>query len=261
MRSKFLNEVRAAGFPAAPDARPVVTDTDLAPLPATAQRYLRFMGVVGRPRDWSLRMSFRGRFRTRHFGPWRACRTWQYNTRLALARIFHIRIRLAGVPVLARDTYLRGHGRMLVRLLDLVTVADGSGTEFDAGELVTYLNDAIFFAPSLILGAEAVWSGVDHRSFDVRLTDGATTVTARVSVDERGAPVDFSTTDRFCSDPANPNRLLRARWTTPITAECRDGRPVSARGQAIWHLAQGASPYADFTLVPGTLAFNVPPGA
>jgi hypothetical protein len=80
-------------------------------------------------------------------------------------------------------------------------------------------------------------------------------------VDERGAPVDFSTTDRFCQDPGDPKRLLRARWTTPSVMEFVGGRPVSARGQAVWHLEQGESPYADFTLAPGSRAFNVAPGA
>jgi hypothetical protein len=40
-------------------------DADLAPLPEPAQRYLRFMNVAGRPRDWSFRLTFAGCFRTR----------------------------------------------------------------------------------------------------------------------------------------------------------------------------------------------------
>lgn len=32
-----------------------------------------------------------------------------------------------------------GHGRMLGKVLDLLTVIDGSGSEFDTGELVTQL--------------------------------------------------------------------------------------------------------------------------
>jgi hypothetical protein len=228
-------------------------------LPATVQRYLRFMGVVGRPRDWSLRMSFAGRFRTRLDGPWAACTTWQYNTRLDLARIFHIRMRFGHlVPVLARDTYRHGHGRMLGKLLDLVTVVEGSGPEFDIGELVTYLNDAVSYAPSMLLGPEAAWSEGDGGSFDVRLTDRGTTVTARVFVDERGAPTDFSTTDRFIWRPGGPP--VRARWTAPIQMGMVDARQVAVRGRAIWHLPDGPKPYADFTLAPGTLAYNIAPG-
>ena len=46
-----------------------VTEADLDPLPETARRYLRFMRVVGRPRDWSFRMGFTGRFRRPAMAP------------------------------------------------------------------------------------------------------------------------------------------------------------------------------------------------
>src|SRR5262249_45911069 len=116
----------------------------------------------------------------------------------------------------ARDTYLRGRGRMLVKLLDLFTIEDGMGEEYDTGELVTYLNDAVMIAPSMLFVPDISFSPVDANSFDVSLTDHGRTVTARVIVDENGAPKDFSTTDRFCYDPKHPNKLVRARWSTPM---------------------------------------------
>jgi len=232
-------------------------------LPETVQRYLRHMGILGRPRDWSFRGRFTGRFRTGPDKPWRACRVHQYDTRLGVARIFHIRVRFGGlVPVLARDTYLRGRGRMLVRLADLVTLADGTGPEYDIGELVTYLNDAILMAPSLLLGPETRWTAVDDSSFDVALTDAGHTVTARVFLDEQGAPVDFSTTDRFCEDPENPGGpLRRTQWTTPVAGWRRvDGRCLPTSAQAIWHLPSGPFAYAAFDCAPDSLRFNVHPG-
>jgi hypothetical protein len=263
MRWKFLREVAAAGLPPGPPPTDAIIETGVEALPATVQRYLRHMGVLGRPRDWSFRGHFTGRFRTGVGKPWLACETWQYNTRLEIARIFHIRVRFGGiVPVLARDTYVRGTGRMLVRLADLVTVADATGPEFDIGELVTYLNDAILMAPSLLLGPETEWTEVDDTSFDVALINGGRTVTARVFLDEQGAPVDFSTTDRFCEDPANPKGpLLRARWTTPMEGWRRvDGRLLPTRGRAIWHLPSGPHPYAELEFAPDSLCYNIRPG-
>jgi hypothetical protein len=218
------------------------------------------MGVLGRPRDWSFRLAFTGRFRRTPKDAWMKCEAWQYNSRLAVARIFYIRIRFAGlVPVLARDTYADGHGRMLIRLLDLVTVGDGTGEEYDIGELVTYLNDGIMIAPSMLLVPEVRWSPVDANSFDVALTDHGRTVTARVFIDDLGAPVDFSTTDRFYAP--DPKRPVRMRWTTPVEGwRALDGRHLWTRGQAVWHLPEGEFAYANFTPVPGTCAYNVTPG-
>ena len=60
---RFVDAVAAADLPTGPGDGAIVTDADLAGLPDVVQRYLRFMGVVGRPRDWSLRAHFVGRFR------------------------------------------------------------------------------------------------------------------------------------------------------------------------------------------------------
>jgi len=261
LRTQFLSEVAAAGLPIGPGSMDVVTDSQIAPLPEPAQRYLQFMRVVGRPRDWSFRLGFTGRFRTKPRQPWMPCEVWQYNSRLALARIFHIRIRLGGLlPIIARDTYVAGHGRMHVKVLGLFTVADGAGEEYDTGELVTFLNDAVLCAPSMLLAPDISWSSTDSGSFDLTLTDHGRTVAARVLIDSSGAPTEFSTTDRFCYNPDQPEQLMRARWTTPIAGwQDVEGRPLPTAAQAVWHLPQGPFPYADFHLIPGTLAFNVPP--
>src|SRR6188768_4190973 len=96
MREKFMRELKARYLPRGPrpDTNMVpVTESDLEPLPEAARRYLRFMAVVGRPRDWSFRLGFTGRFRRSRGGAWMRCEAWQYSTRVGLARIFHIRIR------------------------------------------------------------------------------------------------------------------------------------------------------------------------
>ncbi len=263
MRSKFLRELAALDLPEGPPRdgpSAAVTDADLDPLPGPARRYLRFMGVVGRPRDWSFRLGLTGRFRLGRDRPWMRCEAWQYNSRPPVTRIFHLRVRVAGVvPLLGRDTYVRGRGRMRIRLLDLVTVGDGAGEEFDIGELVTYLNDAVLIAPSMLLAPEVRWTPVDDGSFEVALTDHGRTVTGRVSVDERGAPTDFSTTDRFAADPKNPKKTVRTRWTTPVEGWRTEGdRPLWTRARAVRHPPEGEFAYIDVTPGPDTLAFNVP---
>jgi hypothetical protein len=150
---------------------------------------------------------------------------------------------------------------MHIKLLDVFTIGDGIGAEYDTGELVTYLNDAVLIAPSMLLVPQAVWSCVDGGSFDLALTDHGRTVTARVTVDERGALTEFSTTDRFYYDPGESNRLLRARWTTPVAGwEVIGGRHLPTGARATWELPQGPFTYADFRAIPGSLAFNLPPG-
>lgn len=125
--------------------------------------------------------------------------------------------------------------------------------------MVTYLNDAILLAPSLILGPDTCWTEIDSNAFEVTFSDRGLTVRAGVTVDREGRPLEFSTTDRFVRDPHHPKHpWIRARWSTPITSwKVIDGPPVFGSGWAIWHLERGEFAYAELSVVPGTLAFNV----
>lgn len=256
---RFVGEVSAAGFPAGPGDERVVSDADLAGLPPAVQRYLRFMGVIGRPRLWSFRARFAGQFRLRPNVPWMPAEAWQYNSAIPVGRVFVMRIRFARlIPMVGVDTYVGGHGRMLGKLLRVVTVVDGKGEEFDIGECTTWLNDALLMAPTFLLQPTVSWSEVGDDSFEVTLTDAGRSVTGRVFVDERGAPVDFSTTDRFF---AGPSGLRRAEWHTPVPEwTVVDGRAWPGPFACVWHLPEGELPYIKGRLDPADVAFNIPPG-
>ncbi|MBV8301528.1 MAG: hypothetical protein JOY68_06365 [Candidatus Dormibacteraeota bacterium] len=171
-----------------------------------------------------------------------------------------MRLRFAGVvPMYAWDTYIEGHGRMLGKILGLVTVANGQGDEFDIGELTTYVNDAVMLAPSLLLVPATTWSAGDDESFDIAFNDRGRTVRARVFIDPHGAPRDFSTEDRFA---ALSGDLRRTRWSTPVEGWRRaNGRSRPTHGMAVWHLPDGPFPYIEGRFNDDSVAYNVTPGA
>ena len=258
MYRRLSEEVCAAGVAAEGDDPRPVTEEDLAPLPETVQRYLRAMGVLNRPRDWSFQAHITGRFRLKGRGSWMPAEVWQYNSAVDVARIFQMRIDFASVvPMVGRDTYIGGKGVMHGKLLGLVTVAHTEGPETDLSELVTYLNDAVLMAPSMLLRPNTTFGSVDDRCFDVTLVDAGMTVTARVFLGDDNRPVSFSTIDRYADLPGG---LVRAEWTTPIEGWQPDGdRFVFTRGRAIWHLPEGPLTYLDFGLSPGAVRYNVAP--
>jgi hypothetical protein len=258
MRQRFQTRLDRLDLPDGPvDMRPV-TDADIAGLPVPAQRYLRFMGVIGKPRDWSFRCRFTGEFRQRAGQRWMACDAWQSNTSVTIARIFYMRIDFAGVvPMFGSDTYRSGRGRMVGKVLGLVTVADGAGHEFDVGELVTYVNDAFMLAPSMLLTPAVHWDPVDEGSFDVTVSDADLTVTARVFVDGQGRLIDFSTTDRYL---ALPSGLVQARWSTPVAGwTSSQGRRFPTYAEAVWHVPEGEFPYIRGRFDPETFEHNTSP--
>jgi len=263
-REKFRRELIAFGLPDGPAApAPPVTEADLVDLPAPAQRWLRWARVVGRPRDWSFCARWDARFRMAPDKPWMASEAWQYNTQLDVARVFHMRLRFGHVlPTHVRDLYVRGEGHMSGRVFDTFSMVDNSSEKIAIGELVTYLNDAVLFAPSMLLGPSTEWRAIDDRTFEIALTDHGRTVVGRVFVDGDGAAFDFSTTDRFGEDPDQREAgLIRARWSTPVDGwSVVDGRLRPRGARSIWHFATNDFCYAEASTTGMQIAFNVPPG-
>lgn len=259
LRGRLQRAVDALDLPQGPGDPTPVGDADLDALPATAQRWLRAAGVVGRPRTWSYRVRFRARFRLRPGQAWLAAESWQYTSALAPARVYAMRIDMAGgaLPLFGLDTYAAGRGRMVGRALGLVKVVDGSGPELDLGELTTYLDDAVLLAPSSLLVPAVTWGEVDASSFDVTLTDAGLVSRARVTIDEHGQVVDVVSSDRFADLPGG---MVRAPWSTPRTTWVdEDGRAFPAGARAVWHLPDGEYTYAHGAFLPETLATDIPP--
>ena len=254
----FARDLRRAGLaPMSNDDR-IVTEDDLAGLPEAVQRYFRGMGVVGRRRVTSFEVSFRGRFRMRPDGPWMRATAVQHNTVAPVGRVFTMVLWFVGVlPMIGGDTYLSGTGRMLGKLAGLVTVADGSGPEFDTGELSTWLNDAVLLAPSMLLTAPVTWEAVDDRTIRVGLSDGGRTVHATFRIDGSGRPTDYWTTDRWADLPGGP---VQAEWRTPVpgwTGGPGDA-PMPLPGGATWMLEDGPFTYVEGGFVPGSRRIDPP---
>jgi hypothetical protein len=253
----FLDEVCRGRLPAARGVGEPVRRADLEGLPEPAQRYLRFMGVVGAPRARSLRARFVGRFRRRPGGPWLRCEAWQYSTSGPATRMFRMRLSRPGFPPMTGwDTYRDGRGGLRATVLGVVRVATGSGPRFDAGEQVTWLDDALLLAPSMLLDPSVTWAvGDGADSFRVSFTDAGRTVAAEVLVDGGGAPRDVRTDDRWADLPGGG---LRARWSTPVDGwRSVEGRPRFTEAHAVWHLPGG--PYAYVELTPVDVGIDVTP--
>jgi hypothetical protein len=257
MRTSFEQEVASLGLAPPPKSTAVVTEDDVRDLPEPARRYLHFMRVVGRARDAAFRATLRGRFLLSAESSWRSFESWQYNQGAPeVARLFFMRLRMFGIPVQGRDFYLRGKGSLVIRPLDLFTVVSAGGVEFDLGEMVTWLNDAVLLAPSMLLCDAITWEPVDDGAFDLAFRDRGNAVRARVFVDERGAVTNFRTEDRWYA-PAGSNSPIRLPWTTPIEGWQRAGeRMLLTRGKATWKRVEGDLTYIEFEVRPGDVEFG-----
>jgi hypothetical protein len=225
-----------------------ITEADLGPLPVPVQRYLRFAGVVGRPRLQAARFRFRGLLRGGPQEPWMRIVADQVSFFDERTRLFHVRARRAGVPFEAYHRFVGPSARFTVRLASLFTIADARGPEMDRSETVTFLNDMALLAPATLAAPKLRWEPVDGRTARVTFTDGGQTVRAELRFDAEGRLADFVSEDR--AQAAKDGRSFRAaRWSTPIL-EYRTFGPHRLPGvaSAWWSVPEARYEYARFEI-------------
>ena len=77
--------------------------------------------------------------------PWVPLKAEQWYSVRPPGFVWYATLHIGPVPIVrARDMYLTGEGRMLIKAASLVTVADAKGKEFDQGEMVRYLSEMIW---------------------------------------------------------------------------------------------------------------------
>ena len=224
----------------------LITEADLAPLPAPVQRYLRFVGVVGRPRPRGFRARMRGRIRSSAAAPWMPFVAEQHSFFGPQRRYFWMKASRAGLPFEGLHAYDERRASMRIRLLSLVPVVTLFGPELMRTETVTVFNDMCIFAPGSLLDPSIGWRALDARSVEARYEVGPYAISAVLIFDDSGALVNFESDDR----PAlaeDGKTLLAQRWSTPI----RDYRSMgpyrlASRGEGRYAPASGEYAYIEF---------------
>lgn len=234
--------------PAARSDLTPITEADLGSLPPVVQAYLRYTGVVGKPRVASFRVRFTGGLRSTPQSAWMPSEAVQVSAVDPPARLFLVESRWHGVPFAAFHRYEQARATMQVRLLSTFGVVDARGREMDQSETVTVFNDMCLLAPASLVGAAVHWTAVDERTVDAAFTNGGQTIRARLTFGADGALQNFVSSDRYRSTDGRTYDALP--WSTPVHAYAWvDGRRVPTRADATWTLSGGAFTYARFELV------------
>ncbi|MEQ1833024.1 MAG: DUF6544 family protein [Candidatus Eisenbacteria bacterium] len=224
----------------------LLTEDELAPLPAAVQRYLRNCGVVGQPHVIDFHVRFRGRIRSGPDAPWMPFTGVQDNFIAPLERDFLMNATLFGIPLVAVHRYAGEHATMRVRLLGLFPVVDAAGPVMDQAETVTLFNDMCLLAPAMLVDAAIEWGTADSGQVQARFTNAGHTIAATLQFDDAGDLVDFISDERFMSN-ANGRTFTRCRWSTPVSG-FRTYGPVRlfATAEARWHPPSGEFVYLEF---------------
>lgn len=227
-----------------PTSDQLVTTSDLDGLPDQVAAYLRYVGVVGKPRVHSFKAKISGQMRLDQGKAWCKISGKQYNHFLDRVRLFYMTMTYKGLKMTGLHHFKDGHASMVVRLLDLIKVVDESGDKMKRAETVTYFNDMLVFAPGALLDAAIIWQDLDEKVQASFTLDGIT-VEAVLTFDNARL-VNFESHDRMMVEDG----LCKAYpWSTPISEYKEiNGYNLPYKGQAIWHLPEGDFSYFKMTI-------------
>jgi hypothetical protein len=231
-RATFGRETEARLDAGAPRSG-IVTEADVAQLPPAVQRYMTFVGAVGKSRVSNYRLRFRGALRNGPDDAWMSMTADQQSFADPPARLFLVESSMFGVPFAAFHRYVGPEATFEVRVASLLTVVDAHGAEMNRSETVTLLNDMFLLAPPTLIDPKLVWEELDPLTVRATWANAGNTVSATVSFDDSGALVDFVSDDR--SRTADGKHYEQLRWSTPVTGWCEvDGRRLMSTGEAVW---------------------------
>lgn len=237
----------AAGALAPPLPAGLVTEADLARLPALVAAYVRKSGAVGQPRVTNFCARLHGRIRAGSANPWMSFTGEQVNTfSPQQSRLFFMDATLFGLPVDVLHVFRHESATMRVKACSIVPMVNAAGPEMNRGETVTLFNDLCLLAPAALIDAPIIWHDLDKRRVRGAYTYGANTVTADLAFNDEHDLVDFVSDDRSRVS-ADGKSFLRQRWSTPVHDYQMVGcRRIPNFAEAQWHAPE---PEGEFTYV------------
>jgi hypothetical protein len=143
------------------------------------------------------------------------------------------------VPIVGRDSYSGGKGRMLIKAASLVNVVDASGDKIDQGTLLRFLGEIVWF-PSAALSPHITWQAVDRTTARATLGYRGVSVSALFSFDEKGR---FSTlhAQRYMG---SGSAAKLEEWVVPARRwRVVKGIEIPVSGEVVWKLKTGDFSY------------------
>ena len=248
---KFKNEYKNDVKIALEESRVMPTNTlseaKIAYLPEPVQKYIRYVGCIGKPTVNNFRIDFSGKIRD-HVDPvWMELTSEQYNFIKTPTRLFYLNAIMKGLPVAGFHCFKNGKAFMDIRLLSMFKVEYQSGAVMDTSETVTFFNDMCVMAPATLIDKRIQWLEVVGNKVKASFTNNGITISAWLYFNEKGEMVNFVSEDR--SALGKNGETVKLKWSTPM----RDYKGINAYklasyAEAIYTYPEGDFTYATFEL-------------
>lgn len=192
----------------------LLTESDLAHLPAPVQKFLSYTGSVGKPRVKNFRAEFTGGMRSKPDDKYMKLESVQYNFYQRPSRFFYMRATKMGLPAAGLHSYQNETATFRVKMLNWLTVVDARGDKMNQAETVTLFNDMCFIAPATLIDPGITWESIDATTVKAAFTNGTITITAILYFNDKGELVNFISNDRYETDGKQYHNYP---WATPVS--------------------------------------------
>jgi hypothetical protein len=245
---RLYNKEVTAGLERIVNIKPeIVTENDILHLPTIVQKYLHYVGVIGREKVLNFRVEFKGKIRSNPSDGWMNLSSVQYNFTDKPTRIFYITAKKMGVPAIGIHLYKDETAIMIIKMLGLFTVADAKGPEMNQGETVTLFNDMCLMAPATLIDKNILWESVDSLTVKAKFINGNITIGATLFFNEKGELINFVSSDRF--ETKDGKTYKNYPWKTPVMEyKIINGYLLALGGQAIYEHPDGDFCYGEFII-------------
>ena len=221
-----------------------IKEKDLNHLPTPVQKYLHYVGVLGKPKVKNFKISFEGEMRGKD-QDWFNFSSEQYNFTASPTRLFFMKAKVKGLPSFGYHRYKDRNASMRIKLLSIFPVVNLDRQELYPTETVTFFNDLCMFAPAGLIDERIAWETIDDNTAKAIFTTNGTTISAILYFNEEGQLVNFVSKDRIS---------VAEMKTFPFSTPVKDYKNVNGYnlptfGQAIWHYPDEKFVYGKFRLI------------
>jgi hypothetical protein len=221
----------------------LVTEQDLIHLPLPVQKYLRYAGVVNKPKVKNVRIVFHGQMRDKG-KDWFAFTSQQYNFFDEPTRLFFMKGKMFGITVPGYHHYIKNTAVMDIRLFGIFSIVKKSGIVMNKAETVTLFNDMCLLAPATLIDNRIQWQTINDTSVTAIFTNHSITISANLFFNQQGQLINFISNDR-----TSVSEMKEYPFSTPVTSYKNvNGYNIVSLAEAVWHYPDGNFTYGKFNL-------------
>lgn len=224
-----------------------LTNEHIVHLPLLVQKYLQYVGCIGKPKVHNFKVHFSGKIRSYETKEWMELSSEQFNFIPTTSRLFFLDATKKQMPVSGFHSFKNGEAFMDIRLLSMFKVQYMDGKEMGISETVTFFNDMCCMAPSTLIDDRIKWHETEGNKVKASFTIKDITVSAWLYFNERGELVNFISKDRYAASENGKGTQLK--WSTPLRDyKIINGYKLASYAEAIYTYPDGDFTYATFTL-------------